>query len=295
MIKLTFLPQRGELTNGFLLISSLSGMILLFQFDVSTPLESVVYINSILPFGWFWRSIHYWSSQLFLLFLAIHLFERFDLLERFDKKKEKAAKLPENNGAFSINTDFIMWVVLVSTVVLGIIVLFTGYVIRWDETGRSAGIIASEILKSIPLFGGFIDTLLMDTGYEGINKAFALHINLTLLLWGIGSWYHTKRVLLGKKALWFSFITSMVFALIFIPQFKSPDVIAENIKGPWFFLGIQELLRYIPVFWAGVVFPLMPVILLIYMFFTKNKKQIGFYLLFWGLIYLFLTIIATLR
>lgn len=290
-----YFPQRGELTNGFLLLSTISGLILLFQFDVSMPLESVVYINSILPFGWFWRSLHYWSSQLFLLFLTIHFFERFDLLDRFDKKRKKNLNLSGNNFFLSINADFILWLTLISTLIFGIFALFTGYVIRWDETGRSAGIIASEIIKSIPFIGNLMDRVFMDTNYEGINKAFALHINLTLILWGIGSWYHTKRVLLGKKALLFALIISLIVSVIFMPQFKSPDIIVENIKGPWFFLGVQELLRYIPVFWAGVIFPLIPILLLIYMFFAKNKKKTIFYLLSWILIYFFLTIAAILR
>jgi len=294
-MKIPYIPQRGELTNGFLLISTISGLILLFQFDVSMPLQSVVYINSILPFGWLWRSLHYWSSQLFMLFLLIHLIERFDLLEVFDKKREKSMNMSKNKYFIAVNEDFIMWLLLVSTVILGVGALFTGYVIRWDETGRSAGTIASEIIKSIPVIGFFMDRIFMDTNYEAINKAFALHITLTLILWGIGSWYHTKRVLLGNKALLFAFITSFIFSIIFMPQLKSPDIITENIKGPWFFLGVQELLRYIPVFWAGIIFPIIPVFLLIYMFFDKNKEKIVFYILLWALIYFLLTIAAILR
>ena len=37
------------------------------------------------------------------------------------------------------------------------------------------------------------------------------------------------------------------------------------IAGPWFFLGLQDLLRYLPPFVAGVVLPLAPVAILFWL------------------------------
>jgi ubiquinol-cytochrome c reductase cytochrome b subunit len=61
------------------------------------------------------------------------------------------------------------------------------------------------------------------------------------------------------------------------------------IAGPWFFLGLQELLRYWPPFLAGVVAPLLPLGLLLWLPVESGRRR-----LFLGLIVLWLVLYAGL-
>ena len=56
-----------------LYLSVLSGLILALQYDSSAPFYSTGTLELVVPFGAFWRSLHFFSSQFFFLLLLIHL------------------------------------------------------------------------------------------------------------------------------------------------------------------------------------------------------------------------------
>ncbi|MFH0826116.1 MAG: hypothetical protein V2B18_25475 [Pseudomonadota bacterium] len=62
---------------------------------------------------------------------------------------------------------------------------------------------------------------------------------------------------------------------------------AVNVKAPWIFVGIQELLRYMPPFIAGIAIPASVVIFLSalpYIGTIRGKPRRGMCLLFFGVI-----------
>ena len=72
-IKTTF----GTLALAMFWFVLLSGIILAIPFDVSTPYLSISNLMIGNPWAAITRNAHYWSSQLFLIFSLIHLYDHF--------------------------------------------------------------------------------------------------------------------------------------------------------------------------------------------------------------------------
>jgi ubiquinol-cytochrome c reductase cytochrome b subunit len=69
-----------------------------------------------------------------------------------------------------------------------------------------------------------------------------------------------------------------------------------HIAGPWFFLGLQELLRTVPPFWAGVAVPAsVMAILFMYPESPKRQKTAAYAILLWCVVYSVLTLISLYR
>lgn len=90
----------------------------------------------------------------------------------------------------------------------------------------------------------------------------------------------------------YTFIPVLIASIIFNPAIGvSPNYPMDPVKGPWFFLGIQELVYEINPLCGGIIFPLT---LLILLGLYRNKKIFSF--LFWimTVFYLVMTLIAGL-
>ena len=221
-----------------LFLSVLSGIVIALQYDPAEPFYATTSIELVIPFGSFWRSLHYYSSQAFFLLLLAHL----------------AVVLWHNETRFTRGA----WIRLCATLPCGLLLLFTGYVLRGDATGEAAGAIAEHICRSIPLLGGPVNDLLFDLADSGVRKVYVHHLIGLVVLGGVAAWPHLRRY----TARWRSHLllvlaTVLVSALVAAPV--EPDRFGLLfIAGPWFFLGLQELLRYLPPFVAGVLIPLAP-------------------------------------
>ncbi len=270
--------NTGELVTGALVISALSGFVLAYQYEPATPFISTVAMEATIPFGPFWRSLHFWASQLFLLLLFFHIY--------------KTISWPLNHQR---TTHKRHWTVIALTVPMAIFALFTGYVLRYDATGQDACMIAEHLLLKVPLMGHALNRFLIAASDEGINRVYAVHILLTFLLWGFGTWYHLKRVTLK----WPAFMSLLIALCAFCALIEAPiDLPGQNvalIKGPWFFLGVQELLRYLPPFIAGVLYPMIPIAAITALPWLP-KPRVGLWITgLWGLSYGYLTLVASLR
>ncbi len=145
-----------------LYVSLFSGIIVGLQYEYTTPYYSTASIDLIVPFGGYFRSLHFYSSQFFFLFSCIHLAFVYSETDKYTKGD---------------------WVQLTSTLPIALILLFTGYVLRGDSTGSSAGIIAENIVLSLPLIGTVLNDLLLSISDSGMQKVYLHHvISLDLLL-----------------------------------------------------------------------------------------------------------------
>jgi len=265
----------GEYSLLALYISVISGVLVALQYDSATPFYSVSTMDLLVPFGAYFRSLHFYSSQLFFLFSICHLIAIFEETENFSRKK---------------------WVLLAFSIPVALLVLFTGYVLRADSTGYSAGMIAESILLDIPLLGENLNDLLFSITDNGMKRVYVNHIISFVLLWGWMVWSHVKKYKISFERNLLLGFGILLFSLFILAPFEPDHLGVTHIAGPWFFLGLQELLRYMPPLLAGVCFPL---ILFIALFFLQKKTRwyslCLFVIIGWLLFYTVLTGIALNR
>lgn len=222
-----------------LYISILSGLIIGLQYNPAEPFYSTATIELIVPFGSFWRSLHYLSSQAVILLLLVHI----------------AVILWQNASGSAYRFSRGAWLRLTASVPIALTLLFTGYILRGDATGEAAGAIAENITRSLPVLGEYFNKLLFDSKKIGVQKVYLHHLIGLTVAGAYCIWPHLRRY----TASWRNHLPLTVLLLLLAPVLKTPlerdHFGLLHIDGPWFFLGLQELLRYLPVFWAGIFIP----------------------------------------
>ena len=259
-----------------LYLSLLSGIIVALQYNPAEPFHSTAAIELIAPFGSFWRGLHYYASQAFLLLLVCHF----------------AAITWENTHYYSRAT----WVRLSLSLPLAVLLLFTGYILRDDATGEAAGQIAENIMLSVPILGNWLNDLLLAVTANGVKRVYANHLAGLMLVGTWCVWPHLRRY----TARWRDHLPlicgTFLLAVFLVAPVEPQRFGLVHIAGPWFFLGLQEALRYVHPFWAGI---LLPGLLLAAVLKLPHKgperrgyrNAIGLWLLF----YTVLTVISALR
>ncbi|CAK8723073.1 Cytochrome b/b6 N-terminal region profile domain-containing protein [Candidatus Electronema halotolerans] len=256
-----------------LYISLFSGLVLGLQYNPAEPFYSTATIQLTAPFGFFWRSLHYYSSQVFFLLLLVHF----------------AVVIWENSTQFSQTA----WLRLSAIAPVSLLLLFTGYILRDDATGAAAGAIAENIVLSIPLLGRPLNKLLFDVSAAGVQKVYLHHLAGLMLLGGFCLWPHLKRY----SALWRNHVL-LVLLLLGAAAVLSTPLEPErfgllHIGGPWFFVGLQELLRLLPAFWAGAAVPAVLTSLLLLLPAAGRTRQVTLALLTAGLaVYVILSLVG---
>ncbi len=253
-----------------LYLSLLSGLVLALQYDPAHPYYSTSVIETLIPFGDFWRSLHFYSSQVFFLLLIMH----FTVV------------------VWRQPIPFQGWVKLVFALGVALLLLFTGYILRADATGASAGRIAENILLSIPYIGGVCDSLFFNIAAEGVKRVYANHLVGLGLLWLVLVWPHIRRYPVGWRQFPWLIMALLVWSTLIFAPMEPARLGVFHITGPWFFVGLQELLRYVPPFWAGIVWPSLFMIALVLLApGSWRRRGVGFVIV-WLVAYLVLTVLG---
>jgi quinol-cytochrome oxidoreductase complex cytochrome b subunit len=278
------------------LVVAATGILEVFYY-VPTPAEaalSVQTISYLIPFGGLVRNLHYWSAQLLVLVMGVHLARVIF------------------TGAYAPPRRFNHLLGLVLLVV-AILLDFTGYVLRWDQGIQWALVVGTNLISAIPVVGTTLRVVIagapeLGSGGAVLVRFYAWHIFGLALLFGILSVWHLFRVRrdggiavpppslrrdherisrneLVRREVLATLLTGA--ALLILATFRaapiaapilSLDSFALDARAPWFFLWVQQMLKWGDPFYLGVVAPLsvLAVLALIaYLLPSAKPRELG--------------------
>jgi menaquinol-cytochrome c reductase cytochrome b subunit len=122
--------------------------------------DSIYYIMNEAYFGQYIRGIHFWSANVLLLVIGLHMVRTF------------------LSGSYKPPREM-NWVVGVFLILIVTILAFTGYALRWDMEGFYAWEVGMKIASYTPLIGDWMLTFLLggDTaGPATLSRVFAIHV-----------------------------------------------------------------------------------------------------------------------
>ncbi|MFN8442045.1 MAG: cytochrome b N-terminal domain-containing protein [Caldilineaceae bacterium] len=265
-VRLTYTFGLGGISVLATLIAVVTGVLLTFYYTptVDQAYPSVTLLQDVVAFGSLIRARHYWSAQLLVVTVTLHLV-RIVFTGAFGRPRR------------------VNWLIGLGLLVLVLFWSFSGYALRWDESALWALLVGTNLIKEIPRWGTSLYLLLMgdeQVGPAALLRSYGWHvIGLTLTV-VFGIIYHLFRLrkdgsisrpptvdgearhFVSKDLLFFKEIVTglLVFAALILlssllpaplggpAQLDQPPTVAQ---APWFFLWVQELLRWLPALWAG--------------------------------------------
>ena len=291
--RLRYTLGAGGLSVYLVIMLLLSGALLMFYY-VPTPESagpSIQAMTFLVPYGSIVRNLHYWAAQLLVIIAVIHMLRVIF------------------TGAYAAPRRF-NYLLGLTLLVLSLFLDFTGYVLRWDEGVRWALVAGTNLVKSIPRIGP--DLYLLVMGGSKPNPAtlirfYAWHIfGLTLVLVGVGVWHLFKvrrdggiavpppeqradpvritRFELVRREGLAAIIATIVLILLasFIPAPLAAPMTdfgqAVDSRAPWFFLWVQQMLKFGNAYIYGVLVPLgvlLVLAILPYLLPTARADELG--------------------
>ncbi len=276
--RFSYTLAAGGLAVFFSLVLLITGVLVSYYYQPSPPdaAATIQTINTLVPNGDLVRSIHFWSAQLLVVTLMVHLV-RVIL-----------------TGAYAPPRRF-NYLLGLSLLVLALLLDFTGYLLRWDEGIRWALVVGTNLLKTIPLVGDSLYRFVIGgarPGAASLIRFYSWHIyGLTVIFSAVAIWHifrvrrdggisapppahRESRERIPRSALIRQEVLALLLAsgaLLLLSALAPAPLAKPLISGanptgdsgaPWFFLWIQETLKIGDPFLWGVGLPLLAVILL---------------------------------
>ena len=257
---------------GFFLVCVFSGIFLAIPYDIQEPYSSIGKLLIANPWASFFRNLHYWSAQLFLVFIILHVWDYLG--------NSKSIKLkPGIWFRLVISLLFVFWVML------------SGFILKADADSLQARRILETLLSSIPVFGDIISFSVLGPEND-FQIIYVHHIATTSIFIAVIILEHAHTIW-GKLK---TFIISLILISLLSVVFQAPlhNNLDPIMKGPWYFLGLQEILHWLS--YPGVSLLLILGILVLIYFLPSLKSRPGLILrktlLYSFYLYLILTLIG---
>ncbi len=214
----------GWIATASIILCAVSGVLLVVTYDVANPYFSVTRFVTANPAASLTRNIHYWSAQLFLILTLIHIFDHLSKNTETNIKKKS------------------IWFRLTLSIVFALYVMLSGFILKADGDSLQAHRILSSLISSLP----FIGTLLQQTfiGPEGNFQVLYLqHAATATIVLFIVIMEHARSLKVNISTLLVTAVA--IIALSFL--FRAPiNGLNDGVmKGPWYFVGLQETLHWV--------------------------------------------------
>ena len=251
------------ITQALFVIAVISGIPLVFFYHPTSAYVSVQKLTFLIPYGFFIRKLHYFSSELLLVFVVIHFLEQM-----FNKE---------------INASKLSWILATIATILIIFLMFSGFILKADQGGHSAALIAISMIHSVPGFS-VLSRLFESQSHYFYWKIFLWHILLLPVMVSLLVYYHAKRI--GAPINFISIALALsIFAILFIPFPKDIPLnimVHGYINGPWFFEGVEKMLDYgINNVLIVLLSMFLPFMIILYFPFAKNKNLVKILFFMW--------------
>jgi hypothetical protein len=262
----------GQIAISTFFIAVATGIILAIFYDVNDSYNSISTMLIANQPASFMRSLHYWSSQLFLIFTILHI---WDHLRKSTEKNLKTG----------------IWIRLTISTLAIFFVMLSGFILKGDVDSLQAKRILETMLDAIPFLGNYISLSLLG-GEDDFQLIYVHHIaTATIFIWIIIV-EHAKQIWPNSKTTLYFLIPTILLSVFFIPLLH--DGINPVMKGPWYFLGMQELFHYFTtpeiVLWGVLIFVI--ILALLPKFKSDLSKKIKVILLILTIIYLILSLVG---
>jgi menaquinol-cytochrome c reductase cytochrome b subunit len=269
--RLTYTFGLGGIAVLAALVTFFTGAALTFYY-VPTPSDahsSIILIQDVVSFGALLRGLHYWGAQVMVLGVTLHL-----------------ARVVFTGG-YRPPREF-NWLIGIALLVITLIWDFTGYVLRWDDGAYWAFLVGTNLLREIPVWGEPIYRAVVgDTQISAaaLLRFYGWHIFGLTIVGAFGIIYHLwrlrkdggistpllkggeTRTFVSRDELFFRefvigafVIAALVIITLIFPAPIGPaanlDAGVGDVRAPWIFLWVQNLLRDLPPLWAGILAPL---------------------------------------
>ncbi len=265
----------GWIAGSSLLICAVSGILLAIPYDFTHAHQSVSDILLFNPAGSFVRNFHYWSAQLFFIFSVLHVYDHL-------------SKSTETNIR-----DRRTWLNLCLVLIFLGYEMISGFILKGDAAGIQARRILASLLESVPFFGKLLSSAF--SGVDGnYQMVYVQHIATGTILLFVAVYDHVKTIWPKRKSWIIVFLIILFFSLMFRAPLGQAD--SQQIKGPWFFVGIQEMLHLTshPAYIIVLIFILLSLVFFLprfrknYSILTKRILMVA------GILYLTMTLVALL-
>jgi hypothetical protein len=213
----------GDAALATFVLCAVSGVLLLPAFDARDGVRSIALWLLANPGATVLRNLHYWTAQACLVLTVLHAWDHL--------RRGREGRLARG-----------VWLRLVASLPVLAFLMLSGFLLRGDADAQQARRILEEMLGLLPLAGPALVQFLLGNDSASLQVVVLQHAaTATLIVWLVVV-EHARRIWGGLRAWVLTVLCCGALALLVSPGLH--DGLDTALKGPWYFLGLQELLHW---------------------------------------------------